>query len=185
MQICQNLLPPLLCRATCRISPIALAATSRRQAPPIPARPMPRTGSISPPGAGDPIFLPSPPHPQTIGLYITAYASGTAEPGGKPNSVSTIERRLSSLSWNCTQRGQLLIAISPRSWRGSASVTPGLLFRRRRLVKRAVVAAGVRGELSELERAFKFSGHSLRAGLASSADVDERYVQKQLGELIN
>jgi len=26
-----------------------------------------------------------------------------------------------------------------------------------------------------------FSGHSLRAGLASSAEVDERYVQKQLG----
>jgi len=27
----------------------------------------------------------------------------------------------------------------------------------------------------------KFSGHSLRGGLASSAEVDERYVQKQLG----
>lgn len=26
-----------------------------------------------------------------------------------------------------------------------------------------------------------FSGHSLRAGLASSAEVDERFVQKQLG----
>lgn len=50
-----------------------------------------------------------------------------------------------------------------------------------RLVKRAVVAAGVRGDLSELERALKFYGHSLRVGLASSADVDERYVQKQLG----
>jgi integrase len=50
-----------------------------------------------------------------------------------------------------------------------------------RLVKRAAIAAGVRGDLSELERALKFSGHSLRAGLASSAEVDERYVQKQLG----
>lgn len=39
----------------------------------------------------------------------------------------------------------------------------------------------VRGDLTEIERAFKFSGHSLRAGLASSAEVDERYVQKQLG----
>jgi integrase len=48
-------------------------------------------------------------------------------------------------------------------------------------VKRAAMAAGVRGDLSEIERAFKFSGHSLRAGLASSAEVDERYVQKQLG----
>lgn len=50
-----------------------------------------------------------------------------------------------------------------------------------RLVKRAAMAAGIRGDLSELERAFKFAGHSLRAGLASSTEVDERYVQKQLG----
>ncbi len=50
-----------------------------------------------------------------------------------------------------------------------------------RLVKRTAMAAGVRGDLSEAERARKFSGHSLRAGLASSAEVDERYVQKQLG----
>ena len=50
-----------------------------------------------------------------------------------------------------------------------------------RLVKAAALAAGVRGDLSEAERAEKFSGHSLRAGLASSAEVDERYVQKQLG----
>jgi hypothetical protein len=38
-------------------------------------------------------------------LYITALASGTAERGAKANSVSTIERRLSSLSWNYAQRG--------------------------------------------------------------------------------
>ncbi|MCW2318834.1 integrase [Rhodoblastus acidophilus] len=50
-----------------------------------------------------------------------------------------------------------------------------------RLVKRAALAAGVRPDLTEAERAEKFAGHSLRAGLASSADVDERYVQKQLG----
>ena len=50
-----------------------------------------------------------------------------------------------------------------------------------RLVKQTALAAGVRGDLSEGERAKKFSGHSLRAGLASSAEVDERYVQKQLG----
>ena len=49
------------------------------------------------------------------------------------------------------------------------------------LVKRAAMAAGVCGDLSEFERTFKFSGHSLRAGLVSSAEVDERYVQKQLG----
>jgi integrase len=31
--------------------------------------------------------------------------------------------------------------------------------------------------------AAKFSGHLLRAGLASFAEVDERYVQKQLGHV--
>jgi integrase len=50
-----------------------------------------------------------------------------------------------------------------------------------RLVKTTAMAAGVRGDLSEGEREKRFSGHSLRAGLASSAEVDERYVQKQLG----
>jgi integrase len=50
-----------------------------------------------------------------------------------------------------------------------------------RLVKRAALAAGVRADLPEGERATKFSGHSLRAGLASSAEVDEGIVQKHLG----
>ena len=50
-----------------------------------------------------------------------------------------------------------------------------------RFVKRLAVAAGVRGDLSERDREEKFSGHSLRAGLASSAEIDERYVQKHLG----
>jgi integrase len=49
------------------------------------------------------------------------------------------------------------------------------------LVKRLALAAGVRGDLSEREREEKFAGHSLRAGLASSAEIDERYVQKHLG----
>ncbi|MEO9614972.1 MAG: site-specific integrase [Nitratireductor sp.] len=255
-----------------------------------------------------------PPDPQVVGLYITAQASGTATGDKKPNSVSTIERRLSSLSWNYAQRGQPLDrkdrhiatvmagirnkhaapprqkeAILPedliamletldrgslrglrdramlllgfagglrrseivgldvgrdqtedgRGWieildkgmlvtlrgktgwreveigRGSSDATcpvvalqtwlklgriaHGPLFRRvtgqgkavgaerlndqevARLVKRAALAAGVRGDLSEGERGQKFAGHSLRAGLASSAEVDERYVQKQLG----
>jgi integrase len=257
---------------------------------------------------------PLPPQPQTVGLYITACASGSVDRSAKANSVSTIERRLSSLSWNYAQRGlsldrkdrhiatvmagirngharppvqkeavmaediiamietldrgtlrglrdraMLLIGYAGglrrseivgldlkadqtedgRGWieildkgmlvtlrgktgwreveigRGSSDTTcpvlaiqtwikfarlaHGPLFRRvkgqgkdvgperlndkevARLVKRAAMAAGVRGDLSEIERAFKFSGHSLRAGLASSAEVDERYVQKQLG----
>ena len=259
-------------------------------------------------------LAPLPPHPQTVGLYITACASGSVERAAKANSVSTIERRLSSLSWNYAQRGltldrkdrhiatvmagirnshakppvqkeavlaediiamvetldrgtlrglrdraMLLIGFAGglrrseivgldlkadqtedgRGWieildkgmlvtlrgktgwrevevgRGSSDATcpvaavetwikfaklsHGPLFRRvtgqgkavgserlndkevARLVKRAAMAAGVRGDLSEIERASKFSGHSLRAGLASSAEVDERYVQKQLG----
>jgi integrase len=259
-------------------------------------------------------LTPLPPNPQTVGLYITACASGATERGVKANSVSTIERRLSSLSWNYAQRGlaldrkdrhiatvlsgirksharppiqkeavmaediiamvetldrgtlrglrdraMLLIGyagglrrseivgldvkadqtedgrgwieildlgllvtlrgktgwrevevgrgssdatcpvVSIETWIKFAKLAHGPLFRRvtgqgksvgadrlndkevARLVKRAAMAAGVRGDLSEIERAFKFSGHSLRAGLASSAEVDERYVQKQLG----
>ncbi|RWA75353.1 MAG: site-specific integrase [Mesorhizobium sp.] len=255
-----------------------------------------------------------PPDPQVVGLYITAQASGTATGGKKPSSVSTIERRLSSLTWNYAQRGQALDrkdrhiatvmagirnrhaapprqkeAILPedliamletldrgslrglrdramlligfagglrrseivaldvgrdqtedgRGWveilekgllvtlrgktgwrevevgRGSSDATcpvvaletwlklariaHGPLFRRvtgqgkavgaerlndqevARLVKRAALAAGVRGDLPEGERGKLFAGHSLRSGLASSAEVDERYVQKQLG----
>lgn len=50
-----------------------------------------------------------------------------------------------------------------------------------RLIKRTVLNAGIRSELPEKDRLALFSGHSLRSGLASSAEVDERYVQKQLG----
>ena len=49
------------------------------------------------------------------------------------------------------------------------------------LIKLTVRDAGIRSELPEKERLALFSGHSLRAGLASSAEVDERYVQKHLG----
>ncbi|MER9856317.1 MULTISPECIES: site-specific integrase [unclassified Mesorhizobium] len=252
-----------------------------------------------------------PPDPQTVGLYITAQASGS---GRDKKSVATIERRLSSLSWNYSQRGQpldrkdrhiatvlagirnthaspplqkeailsedlmamletldrgtlrglrdramLLLGfagglrrseivgldvgrdqtedssgwiesfdkgmlvtlrgktgwreveigrgssdatcpvVNLQTWLKHARIAHGPLFRRvtgqgkamgaerlnsqevARLVKRTALAAGVRGDLSEGERGTKFSGHSLRAGLASSAEVDERYVQKQLG----
>ena len=50
-----------------------------------------------------------------------------------------------------------------------------------RLIKQTVLKSGIRADLPEKERLALFSGHSLRAGLASSAEVDERYVQKQLG----
>ena len=255
-----------------------------------------------------------PPDPQVVGLYITACASGAATANRQPAAVSSIERRLSALSWHYRQlgerldrgdrhiatvldgirnthgrpplqkeavlpedllamletldrgtlrglrdrailligfagglrrsevvgldvaddqtedssgwieileRGVVLTLRGKNGWReveigrGSSDITcpvialetwlklgriaHGPLFRRvtgggksvgperlrdqevARLVKRAALAAGVRGDLSEGERAAKFAGHSLRAGLASSAEVDERYVQKHLG----
>ncbi len=60
---------------------------------------------------------------------------------------------------------------------GSEQVTTAVA----RLVKRLALAAGVRGDLSERERQEKSSGRSLRAGLASSTEIDERYVQRRLG----
>jgi integrase len=50
-----------------------------------------------------------------------------------------------------------------------------------RLVQKTALAAGIRGDLSEGERKLAFSGHSLRAGLASSAQIEEAHVQRHLG----
>ncbi len=50
-----------------------------------------------------------------------------------------------------------------------------------RLVQKTALAAGLRGDLPEGERRLAFSGHSLRAGLASSAKIEEAHVQKHLG----
>ena len=255
-----------------------------------------------------------PPDPQVIGLYITACASGKAIGDKKPNSVSTIERRLSALTWNYAQRGQpldrkdrhiatvmagirnkhaapprqkeavlpedliamletldrgtlrglrdramlllgfagglrrsevvcldvhkddtpdsggwvevfdggaLLTLNAKTGWRevevgrGSSDQTCpvhaleqwlhfskidfGPVFVRTsrdgkrahetrlsdkhvaRLIKATVLKCGVRSDLPDAKRLAMFSGHSLRAGLASSAEVDECYVQKQLG----
>ena len=50
-----------------------------------------------------------------------------------------------------------------------------------RLVQKTALAADIRGDLSEGERKRAFGGHSLRAGLASSAQIEEAHVQKHLG----
>jgi integrase len=50
-----------------------------------------------------------------------------------------------------------------------------------RLVQKTAMRAGLRGDLSEGERKRAFGGHSLRAGLASSAQIEEAHVQKHLG----
>ncbi|MRX36929.1 site-specific integrase [Aminobacter sp. MDW-2] len=89
--------------------------------------------------------------------------------------------------------------VALETWLKFARIAHGPLFRRvtgkgkavgadrlndqevARLVKRTALAAGVRSDLAEGERGKLFAGHSLRAGLASSAEVDERFVQKQLG----
>jgi len=264
-------------------------------------------------------FEPLPPEVQKIGLYISACAAGDPKRGAAPLSVSTIERRLSGLAWNFTQRGQPMdrkdrhiatvlagirrkhakpprqkeavlgedikamvetlghdlrglrdrailllgfagglrrseivgldvvrddhldgnhsdgagwIEIFPdkgvlvtlrgktgwrevevgrgsndqtcpvvvlETWIKFGRIARGPLFRRifkdnktvdverlsdkhvARLVKQTAMAAGVRSDLAEAEREMLFAGHSLRAGLASSAEIEERYVQKQLG----
>jgi integrase len=87
-----------------------------------------------------------------------------------------------------------------RSWLSFAKIHHGPLFRRvsgtaeaigldrlnereiARLVKRAALAAGLRPDLAEGKRALALAGHSLRAGLSSSAEIEERYVQKQLSQ---
>lgn len=50
-----------------------------------------------------------------------------------------------------------------------------------RLVQKTALAAGIRGDLTEGERRLAFGGHSLRAGLASSAQIEEAHVQRHLG----
>lgn len=50
-----------------------------------------------------------------------------------------------------------------------------------RLVQATALAAGIRGDLPEGERRHRFAGHSLRAGLATAAEAEERFVQRHLG----
>jgi integrase len=88
--------------------------------------------------------------------------------------------------------------LAVRRWIAFARIAHGPLFRRvgragrlgpdrlddrhvARLVKAAALAAGLRPGLPEAERAACFAGHSLRAGLATSAQAEERHVQKHLG----
>jgi integrase len=50
-----------------------------------------------------------------------------------------------------------------------------------RLVKTCVQRAGLRPDLPEAARLALYSGHSLRAGLATSAEAEERHIQSHLG----
>lgn len=88
--------------------------------------------------------------------------------------------------------------VSLRTWLKMARITHGPVFRRvlaartvssQRLgdahvaviVKRAVSKSRIGAHLPENQRIGSYSGHSLRAGLASSANVEEAHIQRQLG----
>ncbi|PYE91463.1 hypothetical protein C8J35_1485 [Rhizobium sp. PP-F2F-G38] len=94
-----------------------------------------------------------PPHPQTVGLYITAYASGsvagTTARSAKANAGSTIERRLSSLSWNIAQRGLAL----DRKDRHIATVMAGIRnsHAKRPVQKDAVLANDIIAMIATLD----------------------------------
>lgn len=75
--------------------------------------------------------------------------------------------------------GPIFVAVSRNGLKATGERLSGKHVAR--LIKQTVEDAGLRPELSKAERLSLYSGHSLRAGLASSAEVDERYVQKQLG----
>lgn len=94
------------------------------------------------------------PDAKIVGLYITACASGmlTAmdKDDRKPNAVSTIERRLSSLAWNFSQRGQVLDRNDP----DIVTVMSGLrdTDARRPVQKEVVTPEDILAMLSTLER---------------------------------
>lgn len=101
---------PRACRRISTPWPIAPAITSRRRTPPILTVPTLRTGSILPAGADGrasrcfrPIHRSS---GSTSRLKPPERRPATGDE--KPNSVSTIERRLSALTWDYAQRGQPL-----------------------------------------------------------------------------
>ena len=86
-----------------------------------------------------------------------------------------------------------------QEWLAIARIVHGPLFRRlstngkrvlterladqhvARLVKRTAITVGIRSDMAEGARREAFAGHSLRAGLATAADADERWVQRHLG----
>ena len=90
--------------------------------------------------------------------------------------VQALERWL---EFSRIDAGPLFVRVS----RDGRRALPGRLTDKHvaRLVKRCAAAAGLRPDLPEAERLALFSGHSLRAGLATSAEIDERHVQRHLG----
>ena len=100
--------PPLRAPRTWKDSPTAPATMSRRRARPTPGAPMPPTGSIFAPGAAGRILRCCRPIRRSSASTSPRARPERQRETGRPNSVATIERRLSSLSWNYAQRGQPL-----------------------------------------------------------------------------
>ena len=88
---------------------------------------------------------PLPPSPEMIGLYLADLASGSgpspSQSAFRPLSVSTIDRRLSGLAWNYTQRGFTL----DRKNRHIATVLAGIKRKHARppVQKEAILAEDI------------------------------------------
>lgn len=114
--------PPLPCRRILRASPSAPAAMSRRRGSANTRRAYAADWKHFAAWCRRQGLEVLPPSPQTVGLYITACASGAATADRQPNAVATIERRLSALAWNYAQRGTPL----DRTDRHIATVLAGI-----------------------------------------------------------
>jgi integrase len=124
-----------------------------------------------------------------------------ADPGGEGGVLLTINGKT---GWREVEIGRgsrpdTCPVVLLETWMRLGRIAHGPLFRRiakknagvaaerltdkhvARLVQKTALAAGVRGDLPEGERKRAFAGHSLRAGLASSAQIEEAHVQKHLG----
>jgi len=97
--------------------------------------------------------------------------------------------------------GLQFVSLRDATWIQPAGIAHGALFHRvigqgkavgadplndkqvAQLVKTAAIEARVESDLAENARGTSLAGPLIRAGLASSAEVDERYVQKHIGQV--
>ncbi len=93
---------------------------------------------------------------------------------GSSNTTCPVHAMERWLAFSKADFGPLFTAVSRD---GSRALARRLNDRHvARLVQRTALTAGLRPELPEAERRALFAGHSLCAGLASSAEIDERHV---------
>ncbi|MDE2016652.1 MAG: integrase, partial [Hyphomicrobiales bacterium] len=89
-----------------------------------------------------------PPSPETVGLWLTALATGAEGAAGRPLGVSTIERKVSAIVWRCAQRGRPF----DRADRHVATVLAGIRRRHARppRAKEAILADDLKAMLALL-----------------------------------